>query len=147
MIRLLRDCFDKSGNRYKAISFNGDKYQCQSYSTGKMHYFAVNEISASPPRPEQKITFTQIVKKKEEEKTQESEIVTPPVVTTLEPTYEIETREPEIIVPPVATVLEPSYEEHAYETPDYDYGIDESEKVIVPKDNIEETAKDFYADF
>ena len=125
MIRLLRDCFDKSGNRYKAISFSGGKYQCQSYSTGKMHYFAVNEISASPPRPEQKITFTQVLKKKEEEKVQELEVAAPPVVTTLEPVYE----------------------EPAYEVPEYDYGIDESEKVVVPKDNIEETADDFYADF
>lgn len=131
MIRLLRDCFDKSGNRYKAISFNGDKYQCQSYSTGKMYYFAVNEISASPPRPENRIRFNELVKKKEEA-----------VAASL-----AKEQNPEIAAPPVTSTLEPVYEEPDYSIPDYDYGIDESEKVVVSKDNVEETAGDFYADF
>ena len=43
MIRILKDCFDKHGNRYKVISFSGGLYQCQSYSTGKSSYFEVNE--------------------------------------------------------------------------------------------------------
>lgn len=143
MIRLLRDCFDKSGNRYKAISFSGDRYQCQSYSTGKMHYFAVNEIFASPPRQSERIKFTEIVRKKEEEKVEEQKVLASTMKTVSEPVYE----EPDIMTPPVSEPLEPSYEEPTYEIPDYDYGIDESEKVVVPKDNIEETARDFYADF
>ena len=127
MIRLLRDCFDKKGNRYKAISFSGDRYQCQSYATGKCVYFKVNEISSSPPRTIEKIRFNEIVRKIQEPVKEESA--------------------QDIVTPPVPDVLEPVYEEPVYEEPKYDYGIDENEKVIIPKDNVKETAEDFYADF
>lgn len=127
MIRLLRDCFDKKGNRYKAISFSGDRYQCQSYATGKCVYFKVNEIFSSPPRTSEKMKFTEIIKKAKEP---EPEIIE------------------DIAKPPVHETLEPVYEEPVYEEPKYDYGIDENEKVIIPKDNVKETAEeDFYADF
>ena len=125
MIRLLKDCFDRKGNRYKVISFNGDRYQCQSYSNGKSYYFYLNEITSSMPRHSERVKFTEIIKKKEEVKNEEVEEIAKPVEN---------------------TILEPEYEEPVYEVPEYDYGIDEKEKAIVPKDNIKETAEDFYAD-
>ena len=123
MIRLLRDCFDKKGNRYKAISFSGGRYQCQSYATGKCVYFDVSEIFSSPPKKaSEKIKFTEIIKKAQEPVKEE------PVQ--------------DVVTPPASDVLEPVYEE-----PVYDYGISENEKVIISKDNVKETAEDFYADF
>jgi len=126
MIRLLKDCFDKKGNRYKVISFVGDRYQCQSYATGKCSYFTVNEITASPPRVAERVKFTEIVRRKEEQANQASLT--------------------EVVSPPVPETLEPVYEEPVYEEPVYDFGIDESEKIVISKDNVKETAEDFYAD-
>ena len=124
MIRVLKDCFDKFGNRYKVIAFNSGLYQCQSYATGKCSYFPVNEISASPPtlRTNDKVVFTDIIKETPKEK----EIVEPDVAVMLEPSYESK-EEDEIVEP--------------------DYGDAAFEKGFSSQDNIKETADDFYADF
>lgn len=142
MIRLLRDCFDKKGNRYKAISFNGGRYQCQSYATGKCVYFDASEIFSFPPKKmSEKIKFTEIIKKAQEQKVMEAIIASKPDEVH-EPVYEEPVYEP---------IYEPVYEEAVHELkheePRRDYGISENEKAIISKDNVKETAEDFYADF
>ena len=128
MIRILKDCFDKHGNRYKVISFSGGLYQCQSYSTGKSSYFEVNEISSTPPVINNRVSFADIIKEApKEEKTKVEEVV----ASVSEPKYD----EPENV--------EPSYEEE----PKFDFETEEIEKNVISKDNVKETAGDFYADF
>lgn len=125
MIRLLMDCFDKKGRRYKAISFDGSKYQCQSYSNGQCYYFSPSEISSRPFKrhQENKFNLTDVVAKKEE-----------PVS---EPVPRPKTFIPETV--PEETVIEPFYEEPKYIS-------EEKKNVSVSQDNVEETADDFYAD-
>ena len=137
MIRLLKDCFDKKGNRYKVISFNGEKYQCQSYSSGKCSYFSVNEISSTPMKTGH-TGFKDFIRKEEEiiretdrETKQPKQVFAASMVKSIG-----------------ADVVEPVYEEPVYEMPQYDYGLDDAEKFAVSQDNDKETVEnDFYADF
>ena len=78
MIKLLKDYYDKNGIRYKVLSFDGDRYACQSYRDGKCIFLKVEELFTSPPKAV-KVKFTDIV---EEEKEQ------PVVEEVLEPTYD-----------------------------------------------------------
>ena len=125
MIHLLMDCFDKEGKRYKVISFDGEKYQCQSYLDRKCYYYYPGEISSSPPkkRESKKFKLTEITPttiKKPEEKPKVEEIKPDDSMQISEPTYEEEV----IVHQPVV-----------------------NKNVFVPQDNNEETANDFYADF
>lgn len=123
MIKVLKDCFDKKGNRYKVISFNGDKYQCQSYINNKNYYFSENEISDKPfIKKENTMDFFKL---KMEEKAK-------PVENVVEPVYEFENVE--------ESTKEEKTEELIMEP-------DEPKTNEILKDNIKETADDFYADF
>lgn len=144
MISVLKDCFDKKNNRYKVISFNGDKYQCQSYSTGKSYYFLVNEISDKPFKHEvTKPTFTETKKAKPER--------------IIEPVYEPEMPKQVKVVEEVEEQpAEPVYEfeepkqievEQKTEVKSEESKVEEIKTVEISKDNIKETADDFYADF
>lgn len=137
MIRLLKDCFDKKGNRYKVISFNGEKYQCQSYATGKCSYFSMNEISSTPTKLG-RAGFKDFIKKEDEIiRETDNEIKQSKQVSAASMVKSIG-----------ADVVEPVYEEPVYEMPQYDYGLSEAEKFAAPQDNNKETAdNDFYADF
>lgn len=80
MIKIFNDYYDEKGHRYKVISFNGDKYSCQSYSTGKTKYFAPNELFDKPKKE---------IKKKEVV-IEETNITEPVYNYSPEPEYKIE---------------------------------------------------------
>lgn len=129
MIRIFGNYYDAHGNKYKVVSFNGDRYACESLRTGKTIFLRANELSVKPPAKPEKVKFTDVIKKEE----------TPDVVEKVE--------EP-VLVKPV--ISEPAYEEPVYEEPVYEEfykpDIVAAEKDL--KDNIKETAdNDFYADF
>ena len=142
MISVLKDCFDKKNNRYKVISFSGNKYQCQSYSTGKSYYFSVNEISDKPFKHEvMKPVFTETKKAKPEY--------------IIEPVYEseeskqikvIEQKTEEQPTEPVYDFEEPKQEQKTEAKLD-ESKVQEIKTDEISKDNIKETADDFYADF
>ena len=67
MLRILKDCYDKKGNRYKIISFDGSRYACQSYLTNMIHYFLPNDI-ASRYTPKETTNFLQMINNKAPEK-------------------------------------------------------------------------------
>ena len=121
MIRIFGNYFDKNGNKYKVVSFNGDRYACESFRTGQVIYLKPNELFTKMPAKPEKVNFIKAIKRESAvEKKSETE-------TTLEPEYEI-----------------PVYEEPVYENKDS--SLISKEEVL--KDNIEETANnDFYADF
>lgn len=50
MIKIFSDYFDNKGRRYKVLSFDGSRYACESYSTGKNYYFYSNELFDRPPK-------------------------------------------------------------------------------------------------
>ena len=131
MIKVLKDCFDKKGNRYKVISFNGDKYQCQSYINNKNYYFSENEISDKPfIKKENTMDFFKL---KMGEKAK-------PVENVVEPVYDFENI--------VENVKESAKEEKTEElVKEKDAEPDEPKTNEILKDNIKETADDFYADF
>ena len=133
MIRILKDCFDKHGNRYKVISFSGGLYQCQSYLTGKSSYFQPNEISTTMPsiKTNKRMAFTDMIK--EELKKEEVAEVEVPVATVSEPSY---------------VISEPSYEEEKVVRAIEPENTDILKREIFSQDNVKETAEDdFYADF
>ena len=138
MIRLLKDYFDRQGNRYKVLSFNGEKYACQSYVNGICSFLSPNELFPSPPLKHTKTKFTDLIPKKQQAPVVEVLKSEPPKASTAnkasKPTYS----EP---------VYEPSYESES--ATDFNKPIKvEIQKQKVLKDNIEETANnDFYADF
>ena len=114
MIKVFKDYYDKHGSRYKVVSFNGDKYACESYRDGKCIYLKAEELLSSPPVKSSKVKFTDIIKEDKQVPEELTGIIS-------EPVYE-----------------EPIYEKNTKE--------DEPAKVEF-KDNSEETAGDFYADF
>lgn len=56
MIKIFSDYYDLKGHKYKVISFNGDKYACQSYLTGKCKYFNPDELFDKPKVKNKKST-------------------------------------------------------------------------------------------
>ena len=141
MLRVLKDCYDKKGNRYKIISFDGSRYACQSYLTNNIHYFLPNDI-VSRYVPRETTNFLQMINNKTPEKK----------IMKNEPTKA--SSHVSIAIKPVVeerddfAVDEPEYEEPEYDVPQYDYSsVSETEKLAVPQDNVKETAEDdFYAD-
>ena len=130
MIRIFGDYYDKHGNRYKVVSFNGSKYACESAKTGKVTFFSPNELLPRMPLKKVQVQQPVIIKKEEE------------------PVVEVVKEEKKPVVNDVPVSYEPIYEEPVYEEP-----VHKKENVVTPskeilKDNTEETAdSDFYADF
>ena len=120
MIRIFGNYYDKNGNKYKIVSFNGDKYACESFRNGKIVWLKGNELFSKLPKKSEKVNFVNAVIKKE------------PII---EEKAEIK------------TILEPKYETPVYEEPVYENQDNLISKEEVLKDNIKETAdNDFYAD-
>lgn len=132
MIAILKDCFDKKGNRYKVVSFSGGRYQCQSYADGKSYYFNPNELSDKP------VDFSKntinFLKTKVESKPVEK-AVEPIYDFTDEETSKVEIKEEPIVEEKVAEVIEKPVE------------VEKPKQEEKSKDNVKETAEDFYADF
>lgn len=123
MIRIFGNYYDAHGNKYKVVSFNGDKYACESMRTGQTVFLKANELSVKPPVKPEKLRFTDVIKKEEPPKVEEKAEEPISESVTSEPVYE-----------------EPVYEEF------YKPDIVAAEEEL--KDNIKETAdNDFYADF
>ena len=125
MISILKDCFDKIGNRYKVISFAGNRYQCQSYANGKSYFFEPSEISDKPFNYDK--TTIDFFKLKAKESPKPAEVV--------EPVYDFtEEIEPVVEEKPVVVEEKPAK-------------VEKPKQTKKNKDNVKETADDFYADF
>lgn len=151
MISILKDCFDRKGNRYKVISFTGNRYQCQSYTNGKNYFFESSEISDKPFNHEERtIDFLKVAPK---EILKSAEIVEPVYDFTeevieekSEPVKEVKPKKEksesvkEEKLKPKEEESEPAKEEKPVE-------VKKPKQTKKSKDNIKETADDFYADF
>lgn len=117
MIKLFRDYYDRRGNKYKVLSYEGGMYACQSYRNKQAAYFTSDELFNSPPVKAAKVKFTDMAEKKKEPA---------PVIknSVVEPSYE-----------------EPSYEEPVYEEPKVSNVSSNEDNTEETAEN------DFYADF
>ena len=133
MISVLKDCFDRKGHRYKVVSFIGGRYQCQSYANGKSYYFEPSEISDKPFNHEER-TVDFFKAKVEKPK---------PIENVVEPVYDFS--EPvEVVIEEKPVVEEKIVEPIKEEKP---VKVEKPKPVEISKDNVKETADDFYADF